>query len=753
MLGRLILLVHVMAAALYADLQPYQGLYSLFPINWAGIGSMRKGDYSTALKQALIDSAVGDSLYHEFKLGVIYMRMGQFENALVLFRGVAEKNGALAPLVYEYIGEIEQKLGNSNNSLAAFRTVLQGDIPQRYRHYIFERIRTAFEADSTLQFSGAAWLEEYYRWLAPIKVPAELSLADSITLLLDQGMWGAVDSILTKQPLSGKEGCRVIGSIRAALNGAALSVGNLFNCAMAASRCGDLHTADQLLRQIQKRPRYLDSLSEKRFLYFSAQLDYERSEWHSTIKKFKHYSTKYGQDPEALMYIARAYRKLDRDNAAAEWYDKLITLFPHHSKVQEILWLRAWQNEDNHHFDRAVYYYQQLIKRFPKGSRVDESYLREALCFYRTGKYETARALLEQFTEKSPLSPLQLTAYYWQAKCYHALGQNDNAMMVWRLVSHKEPFDYYAHRARQELMLLGDTLTIYIDTTMGINYTLSWLDTISLTSQKKVLSSKDSLGFIQGLFLASVGDYKKADYFLEPIELSYPGNLALQFKLATLYMLSDASAYAFRVARRFTWRIPPLNRSELPFDMYRLLYPPFYATYIKQEAARNSIQPFLVSAVIRQESIFNPQIKSPAGAIGLMQIMPYTGEYIAKKLDAQFSLDSLEVPAFNIKFGTYYLKELFNQFDENAILALASYNAGPHNAKKWEKRNGDEEMDLFVEDIGFTETRNYVKKVLGNLYTYEFLAKYPSYNYGGDLDRFVHSFSKPIDHVTPEPVR
>lgn len=753
MLVRLILLVHVVAAALYADIQPHQGLYSLFPINWAGIASMRKGDYSTALKQALIDSTVGDSLYHEFKLGVIYMRMGRFSNALSLFRGIAEKSGALAPIVYEYIGEIEREIGNSTNCLAAFRTVLQGDIPQRYRHYIFERIRTVFEADSTLQLSDVPWLEEYYRWLAPLEVPSVVTYADSVALFIDQGMWGAVDSVLTKQSLSGKEGCRVIGSLRTAQDGAAIGVENLFNCAMAASRCGDLTTADQLLKQLQKRPRYRDSIAEKRFLYFSAQLDYDRSEWHSAIKKFRHYSNTYGQDAGALMYIARAYRKLDRGKTAAAWYDKLITLYPHHPKAQEILWLRAWQNEDRRHFDGAVYYYKQLIKRFPKGSRVDESYLREALCFYRTRKYETARILLEQFIEKSPLSPLLITAYYWQGKCYHALGQDDDAMMLWRLVSHKEPFDYYAHRARQELMKLGDTLTVYIDTAMGIDYTLSWLDKISLASQKKSLKSKDSLGFMRGMFLASIGDYKKADYFLEPIELSYPGNLALQFKLATLYMLTDASAYAFRVARRFTWRIPPMNRSELPFDMYRLLYPSFYAPYIKQEAARNSIQPFLVSAVIRQESIFNPQIKSPAGAIGLMQIMPYTGKYIAKKLKSQFSVDSLEIPAFNIKFGTYYLKELLDQFDENAILALASYNAGPHNAKKWKKRNAGEEMDLFVEDIGFTETRNYVKRVLGNLYTYEFLAKYPSYNYGDDSDRFVHSFSSSIDHATPETVR
>ena len=116
-----------------------------------------------------------------------------------------------------------------------------------------------------------------------------------------------------------------------------------------------------------------------------------------------------------------------------------------------------------------------------------------------------------------------------------------------------------------------------------------------------------------------------------------------------------------------------------------------------------------------------------------MQIMPYTGKYIAEKKGRKFTADSLYLPHYNILFGTYYLHELQEEFDTNFVLMLAAYNAGPHNAKRWAEQNGNDEFDLFVEDIGYTETRNYVKKVMANYWTYCFLSSNTAYAYGTEL--------------------
>ena len=304
-------------------------------------------------------------------------------------------------------------------------------------------------------------------------------------------------------------------------------------------------------------------------------------------------------------------------------------------------------------------------------------------------------------------------------------------MPLLRLISRKEPFNYYAHRSRQLLLGQGETVDVLIDTLCSGNGVLSWFDSLSGSGETEVktFSSRDSLYYLCGIYFASVGDIDKADFFLEPIELGFPGNLTLQYTLALVYMRVGASAPAFRIARRLTWRIPGGDRSVLPLDVYKLFYPPFYAETITDEAKKYGVDPFLVSGVMRQESIFNPQIVSPAGAIGLMQIMPYTGKHIAEKKDTPFTPESLYNADYNIRFGVYYVHELLDQFDGNKILALAAYNAGPHNAKRWEKEGRDKEFDLFVEDIGFTETRGYVKKVMANYWTYQFLTGFPSYAY------------------------
>ncbi len=696
-----------------------------FGINWTGTAALRNGDGSTALQEILIESAIDDTLYREFKLAVTYYRLRNYSTALSMMRNVVQRNSALAPIVYVYIAEIERELGRTGNTLAAYRSVLRGEISPRFRHYIYEKLRGIVEQDTAIGMEQAPWLEDYYRWLAPEQEIAIRSVIDTVDVFIREGRWRAVDSIIMNRPFSGKDACRFVKTIRASMDEKELSTSSLFMCARMARSCGELTLAGQFLDFVERRESFLDSIPQHRYLYFLAELKYNQNEWRDAIKLYKKYMGKFGQDPEALLSIARAYRKMDREDQSAVWYEKLMRAYPRHPKTQEILWLRAWQLEEDGQYDRAIQYYERIYTRFRKGSRLDESYIRHGLCRYNQKRYDSALTILEKFVNKLPQSPLLLAGYYWQAKCCLAMNRKNEAITILRLISRKDPFEYYAHRSRQLLLEMGDTSDVLIAAGYHGMQVLGWFDSISQAApERKELAVGDSIAFLCGLYLASIGDIEKAEFFLEPLELGFPGNLALQYKLARLYIQVDATAQAFRIARRLTWRIPMEFRSELPLEIYRLFYPAFYAGAISREAKRYGIDPFLISGVIRQESIFNPQIVSPAGAVGLMQIMPYTGKYIAEKNDAAFSVDSLYVPEFNIRFGAYYLHELLQRFGGNMVLALAGYNAGPHNAQRWAKENRDKEIDLFVEDIGFTETRGYVKKVLANYWTYRFLSSY-----------------------------
>ncbi|MDO8606757.1 MAG: lytic transglycosylase domain-containing protein [Phaeospirillum sp.] len=131
----------------------------------------------------------------------------------------------------------------------------------------------------------------------------------------------------------------------------------------------------------------------------------------------------------------------------------------------------------------------------------------------------------------------------------------------------------------------------------------------------------------------------------------------------------------------------------------------------------------LVLALIRQESGFMPEVESPAGARGLMQLLPSTASRVAKALKLQFHADKLDNPDFNIRLGSAYLGDMMSNFEGSYILALASYNAGPGRARRWIRENGDPRepnIDVvdWIEMIPFNETRNYVQRVMESVAVY-----------------------------------
>lgn len=143
------------------------------------------------------------------------------------------------------------------------------------------------------------------------------------------------------------------------------------------------------------------------------------------------------------------------------------------------------------------------------------------------------------------------------------------------------------------------------------------------------------------------------------------------------------------------------------------LYPFPYQNLVYHFALENEIDPFLVAGVIRTESKFIAQARSPKGALGLMQMMPETANWVAGQLEyTDFEVSQLENPEMNIRLGTWYLSSLKREFKGNEILALAAYNGGRGNVRQWMNQYGWTMNFSDIEQIPFRETREYVGKVL-----------------------------------------
>lgn len=151
------------------------------------------------------------------------------------------------------------------------------------------------------------------------------------------------------------------------------------------------------------------------------------------------------------------------------------------------------------------------------------------------------------------------------------------------------------------------------------------------------------------------------------------------------------------------------------------MYPVQNKRTVEYYSNEYGLDPLLVYSVIKVESKFNPYATSPKGAKGLMQITPSTGKYLAGLIgDKDYSDNILYENETNIKYGCYYLSKLLNDFEGDMVLALAAYNGGEGNVRRWlENHEGEEKFS--IEDIPFEETRSYVKKVNQNYSMYRFL--------------------------------
>jgi len=714
------------------------------PVSWIGFSELQAGSHEAAFAAVKKDTLNRDTPHQLFKLGTIAVRLNKANDAEESLNRVSKNSQALAPLAFEQIGDLHSAGGENVLAIAAYASALRvSGLPAKYRRSLFAKIKVVEDRGGDVP-SGQSWSNEYRKWVSNQSTFDAAEFGAQYDSLFSAGLIAEADSLLERDfsQLDSREACKFIGRFfQGRSDDSTLSTQFLFALALQSSKCRDFETAQKLLSSAQKRRDFSRAVTAKRASLLSAQIAFGRSQWQQAINIYRKYHTDHGPESEVIMQIARAYRNLNNFEESDKWYNIHIRHFPSNARTQEILWLRAWRHEERKQYSSAAAIYRRVLNT--KGRRTDEAHLRYALCFYRQQKYDSALVALRNFEKKSPQSSYLWAGLFWQGKCQLARGRTEEAHKIWNNISRLDPTDYYAHRARQ---LMGDTISGFAITNallssggMSEDNVRAWLDSIS-PSSKKSLTAKDSIDLRRGAALLTVGLARQAGFFLENLESNYHGNLVLQYDLATAYTMAGSQALAFRVSRRLAWRIPVEHRAAAPVQVKSLLFPPFFSSTISENAARFGVDPLFVSAVIRQESIFDMDIVSPAGAIGLMQIMPNTGRNIAEKLKERFTVDSLYSPALNIRFGTFYLRGLLDHFKGDPALthalALCGYNAGRHNAVRWLERNKNLEYDLFVEDIGFLETRGYVKKVMANYWTYKALVHVPGYAYEMPKEEF-----------------
>ncbi len=220
-------------------------------------------------------------------------------------------------------------------------------------------------------------------------------------------------------------------------------------------------------------------------------------------------------------------------------------------------------------------------------------------------------------------------------------------------------------------------------------------------------------GFEKVRLLASIGLYDDAKGEMTALRKKI-GEKRGQFPTLTRGYLEiqdyNSAIALFMQNRPIAW-----DRANLP--LWVAGYPRAFADLVSPNAAQNGLSEALVYALIRAESGFSPSIKSPVGAIGLMQMMPSTAKLTAKE-KGTFNPQRLTVPEYNVRLGTRHLHDLMKEHSGDVIFMAAAYNAGSSALERWKKSFKQLRKDEFIESIPYQETRDYVKKVYASAATY-----------------------------------
>jgi soluble lytic murein transglycosylase len=360
---------------------------------------------------------------------------------------------------------------------------------------------------------------------------------------------------------------------------------------------------------------------------------------------------------------------------------------------------------------KAAEVFAESYRRFPVGIYVDRAAWKAGWWKYRSGAYADAIAIFESAAATHARSDSRPSWLYWAARARQRLGERAQAIDGFRRVIADYRHSYYGRQAARALTALAPTAPVPPPISDAAGATLA-----SIAPGVPPPNAPA----IRALLAAGLHDAARLELRLAEIE---HGRTPLLDATTAYTMNKQGELRAAIIRMRAAYpQFRADGGEQLPAEIRRIIYPIGYWDVIARHAAAFKLDPYLMAALIAQESTFQPEVKSSAGAWGLMQIMPATGRLIANRLKIRpYSTARLKQPEVNVRIGMANFAGLLTKYDGNVVPVLAGYNAGDTRATRWLAQKPDLELDEFIDDIPYPETQNYVKRILGSVDDYRML--------------------------------
>lgn len=441
---------------------------------------------------------------------------------------------------------------------------------------------------------------------------------------------------------------------------------------------------------------------------------------------------RYPQDPlfgDALLERGRTRFLAGDSPAAIRIYLALADEYDHlASAAGEALWRAGYLYGTNGQTTLSRQAFTRLADRYPDHDLTTNGLFIAASAAVRDEEWLIAQGLYERIATLSSGED-QAAAYLWIGRIALGNGASEAANEAFDQAIAAAPDSYFAARAGdfrsgRQPFLAPEAYRFVFDETADRNEAEDWLRlTFDIEDDRELWRLSEALEsdprMIRGRELLALSAFDEAFKEFEELvdEARDQGDVLSSYRLATY--LRDAGVYRESIIAAADVIIAS-GRSTLAAPRYiaRLRFPPYYIDVVRPAAEERALDPLLMLALIRQESLFNTLATAAASEKGLTQVIPSTAQYIAEKLAwRDYQHKDLFRPHAGAAFGAYYLDEQLELFNRNAVVALAAYNAGPGRAYDWNALSGGD-PDLFMTTITIDSTRHYVQFIYRNYNIY-----------------------------------
>lgn len=431
---------------------------------------------------------------------------------------------------------------------------------------------------------------------------------------------------------------------------------------------------------------------------------------------------------EQKAYTQWAY--LEQYEAAIQTLLDFVAAAPDHARAGEFLYDAATVAERDGRLDQAADLWERVFVEYNSYERAWRALYLAGITRFRQGDYPKAYGLFSRALAGASTLEERAASYLWEGKVQLAMGDKASAQATWELGANVDPTGYYSERARDLLRGLApfsppQTYDFSMDILAERAQAEAWLrETFDLPEDTDLSTPGPLISearFQRGNELWRLGLYDEARAEFEDLRASFQTSPLDNYRLAN-HLLQLGLYRPAILATRQVLNLAGLNDADTmtaPAYFNHVRFGPYFADLITPTAQKYNFHPLFLFSLVRQESAFEGFVHSSAGARGLMQIVPATGQEIAANLGwpPDYSDEDLYRPLVSITLGADYLATWRDRLGGDIYAALAAYNGGPGNAMQWQSL-ANNDPDLFLEIVRFEETRDYIRGVYENFNIY-----------------------------------